>query len=54
MATLIKNGIIVTSGDTFKGDIYIENGVIAKIGIGLIEEANEIIDANGKYVIPGG
>ncbi len=54
MATLIRNGIIVTSGDTFKGDIYIENGIITKIGMNLIEEADEIIDAHGKYVIPGG
>ncbi|GAA0121820.1 dihydropyrimidinase [Clostridium faecium] len=54
MATLIKNGIIVTSGDIFKGDIYIENGIITKIGMNLTEEADEIVDANGKYVIPGG
>ncbi len=54
MGTLIKNGIIVTSGDTFKGDIYIKNGIITKIGMDLIEDADEIIDAHGKYVIPGG
>ncbi|WP_454053030.1 dihydropyrimidinase [Clostridium sp. Marseille-Q7071] len=54
MATLIRNGIIVTSGDIFKGDIYIENGIITKIGMNLIEETDEIVDANGKYVIPGG
>ncbi|GAA0747075.1 dihydropyrimidinase [Clostridium oceanicum] len=54
MATLIKNGTIITSGDTFKGDIYIENGIIKKIGINLVEEAEEIVDAQGKYVMPGG
>ncbi|WP_251860222.1 dihydropyrimidinase [Clostridium sp. Marseille-Q2269] len=54
MATLIKNGIIVTSGETFKGDIYINNGIITKIGMNLYEDAEEIINADGKYIIPGG
>lgn len=54
MVTLIKNGIIVTASDTFKGDICINDGVISNIGVNLREEADEIIDADGKYVIPGG
>ena len=28
MSLLIKKGIIVTSSDTFKGDIYIEDGIV--------------------------
>ena len=54
MSLLVKNGIIVTASDTYKGDIYIEDGTIKEIGINLNKEADEIIDAKGKYVIPGG
>ena len=56
MSLLIKNGIIVTSSDTFKGDIYIEDGIVKEIGENLNYNKNktEIIDASGKYVIPGG
>lgn len=54
MSLLVKNGIIVTASDTYKGDIYIEKGIIKEIGINLNKEADEIIDAKGKYVIPGG
>ena len=31
MALFIENGTIVNEGRTFKGDLLIENGVIAKI-----------------------
>lgn len=51
---LIKNGIIVTAADTYKADVLIKEGIIAKIGIDLESEADEIIDATGKYVFPGG
>jgi dihydropyrimidinase len=54
MSTIIKNGTIVTSGDTYKGDIYIEEGIIKEIGINISKECDEIINAQGKYVIPGG
>lgn len=54
MSTIIKNGTIVTSGDTYKGDIYVEDGIIKEIGINIDKECDEIINAEGKYVIPGG
>lgn len=54
MSVLIKNGTIVTASDIYKGDIYIENGIIKEIAINIIKDADEIIDAEGKYVIPGG
>lgn len=54
MSLLIKNGTVVTASDIYKGDIYIENGIIKEIGRNIIENADEIIDAEGKYVIPGG
>lgn len=54
MSMLIKNGTIVTASDIYNGDIYIENGVITEIGKDIIKESEEIINAKGYYVIPGG
>ncbi|MEW8956039.1 dihydropyrimidinase [Clostridium sp.] len=54
MKTLIKNGTIATASDVFVGDIYIEDGIIKEIGVNLKVEADEVIDASGKFVIPGG
>lgn len=54
MSLLIKNGNIITASDNYVGDIYIENGIIKEIGINLNKYSDEIIDAKGKIVIPGG
>lgn len=54
MKKIIKNGTIVTASDTFTGDILIDDGKIAMIGQGLTDSSAEIIDAEGKYVFPGG
>ena len=54
MSLLIKNGTIVTASETYIGDIYIEDGIIKEISTCINKEANEVIDAKGKYVIPGG
>lgn len=54
---LIKNALIATASDVYKGDIYIKDSVISQIGENLVienEEKEEIIDAKGNYVIPGG
>lgn len=53
-ARLIKNGTVVTAADTYAADVLIKEGIIAKIGLDLTDEADEIIDASGKYVFPGG
>jgi len=53
---LIRNGMIVTPGELFKGDIRIKNEKIAEIGINLDSlspEENEI-DAEGLHILPGG
>ena len=57
MRTLIKNGTIVTAVDQYQGDLLIEDEKIAVIGMSLdIPAANvdKVIDAAGKYVLPGG
>ena len=51
--TLIQNGYLVSSKDISKKDILIENGKITKIGILDNIDADCIIDASDKYVLPG-
>ncbi len=54
MSLLIKNGEIVTSDSRFRGDIYIEDETIARVGPHLDAPAGtELIDASGKLVFPG-
>ena len=54
MKTLIKNAQIVNEGKIFKSDVLIENNLIAKISSTISEEnAYKIIDAEGKFLIPG-
>lgn len=55
MKTLIKNGMILTTENEFKSDILIVDEKIAAIGKNLSEEGvDKIIDAEGKFVFPGG
>jgi len=54
MKTLIKNAQIVNEGNIFKADVLIENDLIAKISENISEEnADTIINAEGKFLIPG-
>jgi dihydropyrimidinase len=55
MATLlIRNGIVITATDLYEGDVFIEGEKIAVIGSSLQMNADRIIDAKRKYVLPGG
>jgi dihydropyrimidinase len=54
MSTLIKNGRIVTAEQDYSADIFIEKDKITTIGSNLKIEADNVYDAKGKYVIPGG
>lgn len=54
MATLIKNGTLVTASETFQADILIENETISQIGKELQHPSAEVIDATGKLIMPGG
>lgn len=51
---LITNGTIVTAVDTYQADIVIENEKIIAIGSNLHIEVDEVIDAKGAYLFPGG
>src|SRR4029453_2488974 len=53
--TIVANGRVVTATDTYTSDVAITAGKIAAIGQNLPREnATTIIDAAGKYVLPGG
>src|SRR5437899_12928317 len=52
--TLIKNGTVVTATDQYKGDILVEGETISVIGTSLDMQADKVINAAGKYVLPGG
>lgn len=54
MKTLIKNGRIITAVDDYIADILIEDEVISVIGKQLDMEADRVIDAKDRLVIPGG
>ena len=53
MSVLIKGGRIVTAADDVVGDVYVEGEQITLIGAGLDVSADCVIDARGKYVLPG-
>ena len=54
MSILIKNGRIITASSDSVADIYIEGEIIHSIGKNLTVAADEIIDASGMLVMPGG
>jgi dihydropyrimidinase len=54
VSTLIRGGRIITGADDYVADIYIENEQITLIGKELDLEADHVLDAAGKYVLPGG
>ena len=51
--TVIRNGRVATATDIFDCDIGIKDGVITALSNSL-DDADEIIDAQRKYVLPGG
>lgn len=53
MTTLIKSGRILTATDDYVADILIDSETIALIGKSLNIQADKVIDASDKYVIPG-
>src|SRR6187402_1525278 len=54
MSVLIKNGRVITAADDSLTDIFIEGETIKTIGKNLHVAADEVIDAEGMLVFPGG
>lgn len=53
MSVLIKGGLVVTSTGSYVADVYADEGKITTIGSNLDMPADEVVDASGKYVLPG-
>ena len=56
MSILIKGGRVITAADDYLADVYVTReqiSLIAEPG-SLDLEADKVIDASGKYVLPGG
>src|SRR5919201_823460 len=54
MSILIKGGRVITADEDRVADVYVEGETVAEIGESLDRTADRTIDANGKYVLPGG
>ena len=55
MTVVIQSGTILTASDTYQADILVEGEQIKAIGTNLaIPAGAQLIDAAGKYVMPGG
>ena len=54
MSVLIKNGKVITASEEFNADVYCENEKVVAIGQNLNYDADRIIDATDKLIIPGG
>ncbi len=52
--TLIKNGTIITASGSVPTDLLIDGEKIARIGEDLKDTDAEVVDAAGKYILPGG
>ena len=50
---IIRGGTVVTASDTTRCDVGIRGGRVVQLG-GEMGEAAEVVDATGKYVLPGG
>ena len=53
MSVLIKGGRIITAADDYVADIYVEDEAVTLIGDSLDMPADKVVDATGKYVLPG-
>jgi dihydropyrimidinase len=54
MTVLIKGGRVVTAEEEKVADVFVEDETVSQIGESLDVQADRVIDASGKYVLPGG
>jgi dihydropyrimidinase len=62
MKTLIKNGTVINATGSAGADVLVDGETIAAVlkpgstllGVDLEANVDEVVDASGKYVIPGG
>lgn len=54
ISLLIRNGRIVTAVDDYHADLFIERDRVTLIGENLQVQADQVLDASNRIVIPGG
>src|SRR6476646_5337141 len=53
MSVLIQGGRIITAADDYVADVYVEDETVSLKAEQLETSADKVIDASGKYVLPG-
>lgn len=53
MKTVISGGTIVTATDMYDADVLVEGERIVQVGVDLAGEADRVVDARGRLVMPG-
>ncbi|HEX3020864.1 MAG TPA: dihydroorotase [Lachnospiraceae bacterium] len=55
MRTLIKNGYVIDPATEREGiyDVFIEEGKITEVSLSIARQADKVIDATDRYVMPG-
>jgi len=53
MSILLKGGRVITAADDIVADVLVEGERVSLIGASLDVAADRVIDASGKYVLPG-
>ena len=54
MSILLRAGTVVTANSETIADVLIDGPVIAAIGTDLRDDADEVLDMSGKFILPGG
>jgi dihydropyrimidinase len=54
VSVLIKGGRVVTADEDRVADVYVEDETVTQVGESLDVQADRVVDAGGKYVLPGG
>jgi dihydropyrimidinase len=53
MSILIRGGRVITATDDYVADVFVDGETVATVGRSLELDADRVIDATGKYVLPG-
>lgn len=53
MDMIIKNGTVITASESYKADVAVKNGKVVMISAGMEAEGDMVVDAAGKFVLPG-
>jgi len=55
MSVIIKGGTVVNADQSFRADVYCDDGIIQAVGPDMDAPSGvDVVDAGGCYVMPGG